>query len=695
MKRKFLMALLTLILVISCVAGTAMMAGAAEAQWTGDGVTVTEGELGGTLIQNNTSEEKTVTYSEKVDFNAGAAVSVAFMDSSYFPLHVVDNEPTAFLNDTDYIKFTALQDGKGVQVKAYAMYANNDARAIAAAKMLMEVTYIDGDTYTYVESAETFVNVHSQIHTFQIRKENGFLYVSFDGIAAVPVASQSSLDLSAATLSVSSKNADAHKFEIISVANSGLTSFVYHDEWGTLGATKVSENSDGTTVYDIKDGRMTKYNGAETRVRENLVNIKGFDVTQPIVIEAQYEIVNTMAVWWAIALSDSPYANLDKMVYYLEDEGEHKRGDLKEDYGSNNMADDYGIMFQTVTGMAQPQIEQELLSAYISRAGAGGYKDRSNLDTIVIEIGENGTKWTYNGTVLFESVQPKRSDFESGKVYPYFHFIGTPANPNKENKIVMKGINAPKVDDADYSYLIDSTDDVVIGLENYANANGEISLFFDGACTQAVDASLYSYDTAQKQLILKAGVFESFAAGQASIYAKNSGGVEQIDILVRDAGAVTIPPEVEKETYYYLKGNTEDLEIKVDIHNGTFQKVSGGGMSSSRYTFIAPEGDSTVGTIVISGEDFLSGKDYGDLKFTVYTEDVYGETYTDVFYVKIVDEIPDDNEGDGNTDGGGNTDEGNNDSERTGCGGSVAFGSILFALPLLAAGIVMLRKRVK
>lgn len=142
------------------------------------------------------------------------------MDESYFPLHVENNEPTAFLNDTDYLKFTALQNGKGVEVKVYAMYANNDGRAIAKAKMLVEVTYLDGEKRDYAESFETYVNVHSQIHSMQIRKEGDFLYVSFDDLTAVPVAKYASLDLSAATLTVSSKNAaSSHKYEIIGVSD--------------------------------------------------------------------------------------------------------------------------------------------------------------------------------------------------------------------------------------------------------------------------------------------------------------------------------------------------------------------------------------------------------------------------------------------------------------------------------------------
>lgn len=690
MKKKLLLLVMTLAMLVSCFAGTAFAVSAAEASWSGSNVTIGEGVTGGTLVTNDTGEEQSVTYSETVDFNTGAKVQVAFVQTDYFPLHVVSNEPTAFLNDTDYIKFTALQDGKGVEVKAYAMYANNDGRAIASAKMLAEVTYIDGDTREYVESFETFTNVHATPHTLQIRKEGGFLFVSFDGIAAVPVASKANLDLSAATLSISTKNTEAHRYEIMSVSGANLTSFIYHDEWGTLGATEVTDNADGTTVYNIRDGRMGRYNGAETRVRENLVNVKGYDVTQPIVLEAQYEIVNTMAVWWAIALADNPYGNLDRMVYYLEDEGEHKRGDFKENYGSNNMSKDYGVMFQTVAGMAQPQKENELLSAYTTRAGAGGYSNRANLDTIVIEIGDEGTKWTYNGTVLFESIEPKRSDFEDGKVYPYFHFIGTPANPNKENKVVIKGINAPKLtSDETYNYVVGSQDDVVVGLENYNNTNGELTLYTDGACTQAVDSSLYSYNAESKQLTLKAGVFTGFSAGQNYLYVKNDGGSEEITVLVRDAGATTTPPEVEKDVYYYKKGDTADLEIKVDIHNGEFQRVTGGGMSSSRYTFNAPTDGSTIGTIVISGEKFLSGKDYGDLKFTVYTVDVYGETYTDTFTVSVVDEIPSEGEDPGEDPG----ENPGNGGETTGCGGTLTAVMLPAAALLLAAAVFMFARK--
>ena len=286
-------------------------------------------------------------------------------------------------------------------------------------------------------------------------------------------------------------------------------------------------------------------------------------------------------------------------------------------------------------------------------------------------------------------IQPKRSDFKSGKVYPYFHFIGTPANPNKENKVVVKGVNAPKITDAEnsYSYLVGSSDPVVVGLENYENANGALALYYDGACTQAVDASQYEYDAAEKKLTVKSGAFASFSAGQNTLFAKNDGGSEQINILVRDAGEATVPPEVEKETYYYKKGDTADLEIKVDIHNGTFQKVNGGGLSSSRYTFVAPEGDSTVGTIVISGEKFLSGKDYGELKFTVYTVDIYGETYTDVFYVNIVDKLPD--EGGKPDDGDG--DQGNGGGK--GCGGAAAAISLPAAALAIAGAAFALRRK--
>ena len=96
MKRKLLLTILSVVLLVSCLTGFALSAYAAESDWSGDGVTVAAGELGGTLVTNATGEEHGVTYAQEVDFVKGAKVSVAFMDESYFPLHVENNEPTAF-----------------------------------------------------------------------------------------------------------------------------------------------------------------------------------------------------------------------------------------------------------------------------------------------------------------------------------------------------------------------------------------------------------------------------------------------------------------------------------------------------------------------------------------------------------------------------------------------------------------------
>lgn len=83
----------------------------------------------------------------------------------------------------------------------------------------------------------------------------------------------------------------------------------------------------------------------------------------------------------------------------------------------------------------------------------------------------------------------------------------------------------------------------------------------------------------------------------------------------------------------------------------------------------------------------MSGKDYGELKFTVYTVDIYGETYTDVFYVNIVDKLPD--EGGKPDDGDG--DQGNGGGK--GCGGVAAAISLPAAALAIAGAAFALRRK--
>ena len=64
MKRKLLLTILSVVLLVSCLTGLALSAYAAESDWSGDGVTVAAGELGGTLVTNATGEEHGVTYAQ-------------------------------------------------------------------------------------------------------------------------------------------------------------------------------------------------------------------------------------------------------------------------------------------------------------------------------------------------------------------------------------------------------------------------------------------------------------------------------------------------------------------------------------------------------------------------------------------------------------------------------------------------------
>lgn len=100
------------------------------------------------------------------------------------------------------------------------------------------------------------------------------------------------------------------------------------------------------------------------------------------------------------------------------------------------------------------------------------------MDLVTFIVKEEGTDMYMNGTLIFDNLVTKLSDFAESDymAYPYFHFFEDKANTEKGNTIVIKGVNAARrTDDKALKVVGGSNRDLEVGLTD--NDNGEITLW--------------------------------------------------------------------------------------------------------------------------------------------------------------------------------------------------------------------------
>ena len=648
------------------------------------------GEAGTAIVLNQKGE---------VNFNEGAYVEFIIVKATDTTI-----DENARSNGNNYIRFTAVNaQGVGVEMVIYARYSSVSTMVN---KMDVDVFYLDPaieagnnavEGKKYLETFETYQRVEDTRHCIDIHKENGMWFFAFDGLTAIPVPELNAMDLSEASLTFeyfSKTNKPSFK---LYTAKSGVKKNYIENNLLQFGSDQIEQLADDTVRYRIADQRAAQYAGQEIRYREHLISATAYDVRQPITIEYSYDVSNASAVWYAVGLGRPNVLNsITRLKYGVFGEDKTK---VVEDYSDSIAAKNDGIMFQTGTGMAQPTeaTQNNRLESYTTNSASKPYEGRENMDRITFIVKENGTDMYHNGKLIFSDLVTKLSDFESNgyMAYPYFHFFEDKASTSKGNTIVVNGFNVPELteEDADYKVVGNSNKDLTVGLKN--PGTGEITMLAPDAdgVLQEMDASLYSYDAEKQTLTIKYSWFEGKAYDIYKLYASNGDGSAQIAVRYSDPDLATLPPTVEKDSYFWKTGSgTEDLVVKVDIHNGIWKSFSGAGIMTNNYTAEPESEGSTVYVITIS-KDFLNNKKAGSYTFTVRTTDVEEGSYSCQFKVTV-----------GESESGGGTEEPDDkpenpdggDTQKGGCSSALGAGVLAVAAVALGAAVALiLRKKVR
>lgn len=705
MKKRFVWIIAFVLLFALSVSAGAVFAAESTTMWetSSAGVSVTGNET----VSNVTGEAGTaivLNQKEKVNFNEGAYVEFIIVKATDTTISA-----DARQNGDNYIRFTAVNaQGVGVELVIYARYSSVSTMVN---KMDVDVFYLDpaveaGEDAVagkkYLETFETYQRIEDTRHCIDIHKENDMWFFAFDGLTAIPVPALNAMDLSEASLTFeyfSKTNTPSFK---LYTAKAGIKKHYIENNLLQFGSDQIEQLADDTVRYKIADQRAAEYAGQQIRYREHLISATAYDVRQPITIEYSYDVSNASAVWYAVGLGRPDVLDsINRLKYDVF--GEDKT-EVVEDYSDSIAVKNDGIMFQTGTGMAQPTepSQNNRLESYTTNSASKPYEGRENMDRITFIVKENGTDMYHNGKLIFSDLVTKLSDFESNgyKAYPYFHFFEDVASTSKGNTIVVNGFNVPELteEDAEYKVVGNSNQDLTVGLKN--PGTGAITMLAPDAegVLQEMDASLYSYDAATETLTVKYSWFEGKAYEIYKLYASNGDGSAEIVVRFSDPDLATLPPTVEKESYFWKTGSgTEDLVVKVDIHNGIWKSFSGAGIMTNNYKAELEADGSTVYVITIS-KDFLNNKKAGTYTFTVRTTDVEEGSYSCQFKITVGE-----SETEGDTQPGGDTekpgpsgDTDGGETQKGGCSSAIGVGSIVAAaLALGAAAVLLLRKKVR
>lgn len=612
---------------------------------TQSGVEIKTTSKGITTVTGTAGEAAVLQYNQTVDFTDGASFQYVIPTASDIQI-----DANSRSTGNNYILVTVKDDsGYGIEFKMYALYSKTAVSHID--KMQVDVTYLDptvteakGNDYSvgrqYLETFNTYLNVEDSYHTIDIHKEDGMWFFAADGYSALPVKKINKnlvLDECSVTFEVFSRES-APTVKVYPFEEGILKNYVI-DGFMQLGSVIVNDPGDDTVKMKIADKRAEEMPGQLIRYREQLISTMGYDVRYPINIEYSYDVSNASAVWYALGLGR---ANVLSSVSKRKYDVNATNVEVVDDYSDSLASKNDGIMIQTTTGMAQPTYSEQnsRLSPYKTNSKSKPYESREDIDIVTFIVKENGTDMYINGTLIFENLVTKLSDFEDNDylAYPYFHFFEDNANKDKGNTIVIKGVNAARrTDDTDLKVVGDSNVDLEVGLTD--NDNGAISLwhYVDGTLTE-VAFDLYSYDAENEKLTVKYSYFAGKAYDVYKLYARNASGSEEIQVRFSDPSLVTVPATTDKAEYTWLRGSEGDLVISVDVHNGMWMDkgFSGGGISQTQYTY-TPGTDSTVGTITIKNA-YLNSKKAGSYTYTIRTTNVEEEIFSCTFKIVFTDE---------------------------------------------------------
>lgn len=638
-------------LMLCCIVALPVFAGetvyAAEPEWTAvSGTTVTYiNQQSAWRAETAADTVGGITYNQAVNAETGSNINYMLMDK-YFAA-----SPDARTQNNNYVSVRIINaQGIGVELKTFYQYSDSGINSFQTAAVT-DLYYIDpsmtaGDAdsgdfagYRYVESIETYKGSFAYKHHVQVRKEGGRYYVSFDGRMFKPMNEYADMDLSTCNVSISFKSTAATTRIFADKTDANVKSFISQGEWATSGDTVMTQNADGTVSYEMKDERTIAYNGQTPdtgciRVREDLVNVKGYDVNKEINVSFSYNVHNAPTVWWGMALAKEPFGSENKLKF--DDAGNRSK------YSSKVLDNNYGVMFRLVDSTADTAWEEEeRLVGFSSNNNLTGYTDISELDTVKYIIGETSTAMYFNNKKLYD-LPIKKSDYADGKAYPTFHFIETPASALKFNRITVNGVNSPAFESKLTNKFYSGGDDLQIGLNNHEDKVLEV---FDGNLSTPVPSESYSFENSK--LIIDSEYLSQKAFGLYDFYVKNSGGVAKCVIQVADINSYTEPPVIYDETgankisqvYWLYMYGEQDLVFKVDLKQGVFSRFIGAQIPISGYTWQNPVAPSTIGTLTLK-KSFLNDKDIGVYKMTFETKNIDQEAFSSSFQLEVVSQVP-------------------------------------------------------
>ena len=430
----------------------------------------------------------------------------------------------------------------------------------------------------------------------------------------------------------------------------------------TLGESIVERESDGTLRFEVDERNdLLPWTAAYTgnmMMRERVVSTKGYSVDEPIVIECCLD-GNGPQNYLAVKLGRSPFEKLTPLMYEKMGTGAIVTKSPFEDELDLAYSNIGSCMFiGKLAVSARIDVENGLTDYYVAwnaqPNNLESYEGPSSLDRISFVINDNGTDVYFNDIYVYTFKNMKRSFFASSgyMAYPYFCFSEIPRQPDKNNVLHIRGVNAPYDSGLPVKKYKRADGDLEITLENYGE---DISLFYDKDMKQAVDPADYSY--ASGILTIKQSYFAGKNFGLNELFAKSVNGaqylriryfpddyVENVPTVVAsekdDLGNPTVVFDRKTVTSYQIENsavnsietedNTLDLRIKLSLYNNDFESIYGWGITNSDYMYNERQGS------LLIRNSFLMGHENGIYNLVLVTTDEDGISHETKFSVKII-----------------------------------------------------------
>ena len=584
--------------------------------------------------------------------------------------------------DHSYVKFTVEgAGGNGFEAVFYHQYADDNAsypnRIFVNLYYTSSSIRADGSDSKvngrhYVETVFSYQPNYGVWHTLSCCKANGWLLIAADGTNFVPVAEYGSFDLSGARVKVEAKSIVTPKMSIaLRTPESSFDKSVY-GTWMTLGESNVTREYDGTYRMEVAEHNdLLPWTAASTGsmlMRERVFSTKGYSVDEPIVIDCSLD-GNGPQNYLAIKLGRSPLDAVTPLRYDRMGTGNIVRESPFEDEMELAYSESGSSLFIGKNAIGArvdvddgPYTTDYVVRWAITSKNVESYEGYNTIDKITFIVNDNGTDVYMNNVYAYTFRNMPRSFYaESGYMaYPYFAFSEYPRQPDRNNVIHIRGVNAPYDGGLPVKKYMSSEGDLDITLDSYGE---EISLYLDKDLRQPVNPADYSYNGEDGVLTLKTSFFAGKTYGLNEFFVASENGVcymrvryfpenyvENVPTIVAsqkdDMGTPTVV--FDRKTIVSYQINEEerivhsivtddsgsDLRVKLSLYANKFVKVYGWGITDAEYMY-----NERQGTLLIRNS-FLSEHANGTYTLFLVTEDEDGISRETKFNVEIVNYSP-------------------------------------------------------